>query len=129
MKITIYHNPSCSNSRGALAILRDAEARGAIALTVIDYLKTPPGPADLNVLAAALQATDGTAWPGLRDGMLRTKETLYADLGLAGASDAALLDAVAAHPILLNRPIVVVEGRDGTRARLCRPPQIVETLL
>lgn len=121
--VTIYHNPACSNSRGALAILRAAEAKGALALTVIEYLKTPLSRAELARLADALRA--GAAWPGLREGMMRPKEAVYAELGLATATDDALLDALAAHPILLNRPIVTTPK--GTK--LCRPPETVHDLL
>ena len=123
MRITIYHNPACSNSRGALAILKEAQARDGFELEIIEYLKTPPTRATLERLAAALAADAGAAWPGIAAGMMREKETLFAEL--AGASDAVLLDALAAHPILLNRPIV--EAPKGTR--LCRPPELVRGLL
>ena len=125
MRITIYHNPACSNSRGALAILKEAQARDGFELEIVEYLKTPPTRAALERLAAALAADAGAAWPGLAAGMMREKETPFAQLGLAGANDAALLDALAAHPILLNRPIV--EAPKGTR--LCRPPELVRGLL
>jgi arsenate reductase len=121
MTVTIYHNPGCSNARGALAILRE---RG-VEPRIVAYLETPPPRAELEALAAQLQATAGAAWPGLREGMLRSKEAVYAALGLDGASDAALLDAVAAHPILLNRPIVVTPKG----ALLCRPPERVLEIL
>ena len=123
MRIAIYHNPACSNSRGALAILKEAQARDGFELEIIEYLKTPPTRATLERLAAALAADAGAAWPGIAAGMMREKETLFAEL--AGASDAVLLDALAAHPILLNRPIV--EAPRGTR--LCRPPELVRGLL
>ena len=123
MRIAIYHNPACSNSRGALAILKEAQARDGFELEIIEYLKTPPTRAALERLAAALAADAGAAWPGIAAGMMREKETLFAEL--AGASDAVLLDALAAHPILLNRPIV--EAPKGTR--LCRPPELVRGLL
>ncbi|HEY0303186.1 MAG TPA: arsenate reductase (glutaredoxin) [Rhizomicrobium sp.] len=121
MTVTIYHNPDCSNSRGALALLRE---RG-IAPAIVEYLKAPPRRAELEVLAARLKAGAGSGWPGLRDGMLRTKEPVYAALKLEAADDAALLDAVAAHPVLLNRPIVVT----AKGARLCRPPERVLEIL
>ena len=120
MTVTIYHNPNCSNSRGALALLR---ARG-IEPSIVEYLKTPLSRAELAALAQRLAETAGAAWPGLRDGMMRTKEAVYATLGLDGASDDALLDAMAAHPILMNRPIVTTAGK----ALLCRPPERVEAL-
>jgi arsenate reductase len=119
--VTIYHNPKCSNSRGALALL---EAKG-ITPTVVEYLKTPLSKAELKKLAAALKATAGKAWPGLREGMLRTREPAYAELGLKDASDDALLAAVAEHPILLNRPIVTTPK--GTV--LARPPEVAKTVL
>ncbi|MBS0473413.1 MAG: arsenate reductase (glutaredoxin) [Proteobacteria bacterium] len=121
MTTTIYHNPDCSNSRGALAILRE---RG-IEPVIVEYLKTPLGPDQLAVLAAALKAQAGDAWPGLVEGMLRAKEKVFAELNLADADDAALLDAAAAHPILLNRPIVTTAK--GTK--LCRPPELVKDIL
>ncbi|MEI9995797.1 MAG: arsenate reductase (glutaredoxin) [Rhizomicrobium sp.] len=127
MTVTLYHNPACSNSRGALALLT---ARG-IAPVIVDYLETPLSREALAELANRLAATAGAAWPGLRDGMMRTKEAAYTELGLAAAGDAALLDALAAHPVLLNRPIVVVEPGGGApmRAALCRPPERVLDLL
>jgi arsenate reductase len=121
MDVTIYHNPNCSNSRGCLALLKE---RG-LAPTVVEYVKTPLSAAALKTLAAALKKTAGAAWPGLRDGMMRTKEPLYAELGLATASDTALLAAMAKHPGLMNRPIVVT--KKGTL--LCRPPERVTDLL
>jgi arsenate reductase len=121
MTVTIFHNPGCSNSRGALALL---EAAGT-PLHVVEYLKTPLDRAQLAELAAALKATAGAAWPGLVEGMLRAKESLFAELNLAGASDDTLLDAVAAHPVLLNRPIVVT----AKGAKLCRPPELVHGIL
>ncbi|MEJ1967219.1 MAG: arsenate reductase (glutaredoxin) [Rhizomicrobium sp.] len=121
MTVTLYHNPSCSNSRACLALLRD---RG-IAPAIVEYLKVPLGEAELAAVAAQLRDAAGAAWPGLRDGMVRTKEPVYAALGLDGASDAVLLAAVAAHPILLNRPIVVT----AKGARLCRPPERVTEIL
>lgn len=121
MAVTIYHNPDCSNSRGALAILREK----GIEPVIVEYLKTPPSRDQLSVLAAALKAQAGDAWPGLVDGMLRAKEKVFAEMKLAGASDDALLDAAAAHPVLLNRPIVTTAK--GTM--LCRPPELVRAIL
>lgn len=113
--ITIYHNPMCSNSRGALALLRERghEPR------VIAYLHTPPSRAELAALIAAAGLTPPEA--------VRSKETLFSELGLdaPGTSDAALLDAMAAHPVLINRPFVVTPR--GTR--LCRPPERVLDIL
>lgn len=121
MTVTIYHNPKCSNSRGALALL---EEKG-LEPKVVEYLKAPLSRAELKKLAAALKATAGKDWPGLREAMLRTKEPVYAELKLKDASDDELLAAVAEHPILLNRPIVTTPK--GTM--LARPPQTITTIL
>lgn len=113
--ITIYHNPACGTSRNALALIRHA----GLEPTVVEYLRTPPDRATLRALAAA------TGQP-LR-ALLREKGTPYAALGLGDPAldDERLLDAIAAHPILLNRPIVVTPL--GTR--LCRPSEAVLALL
>ena len=119
MRPTIYHNPACTSSRNTLAILT---TRG-LDPVIVEYLKTPPTKTELQALAGKLAATPG--WPGLRDGMMRVKEPVYADLALADATDDTLFAAMAEHPILLNRPIVVT----GKGARLCRPPDLVEGIL
>ncbi|OWY27431.1 arsenate reductase (glutaredoxin) [Herbaspirillum robiniae] len=95
--ITIYHNPKCGTSRNVLQGLRD----GGVEPTVIEYLKTPPDRATLKQLIAAMGVP-------VRD-VIRAKETLYKELGLddPALSDEQLLDAMLAHPILINRPIVV----------------------
>jgi arsenate reductase len=113
--ITIYHNPQCGTSRNTLALLRE---RG-IEPEVIEYLKNPPDRATLVRLAAQ------TGQP-LR-ALMRSKETLYAELQLdnPALTDDQLLDAMLAHPILINRPIVVTPL--GTR--LCRPSETVLDLL
>jgi len=113
MNITIYHNPKCSNSRGCLALIREAghEPR------VIEYLKTPPSRDALEALVRRMGVAPRE--------LIRAKEAAYAELGLADADDAALLDAMAAHPVLINRPIVVTDNA----ARLCRPPDRVRVLL
>jgi arsenate reductase len=121
MTVTIYHNPDCSNSRGALAILREH----GIEPVIVEYLRTPLRVAELAALADKLRETAGAAWLGLRDGMLRAKEAVWSELTLDGANDAALLAAVAAHPILLNRPIVITPKG----ARLCRPPELLHEIL
>lgn len=121
MTVTIHHNPNCSNSRGALALLRE---RG-VEPVIVEYLKTPLPRDALAALAQRLADTAGADWPGLRAGMMRTRETAYAQLSLDNAGDAALLDAMAEHPILLNRPIVVT----AKGAKLCRPPEGVLALL
>jgi arsenate reductase len=113
MAVTIYHNPQCSNSRKALELIR---ARG-IEPVVVEYLKTPLKRDALKTLIARLGVP-------LRE-MARTKEAIYAELDLASVGEDALLDAIAAHPVLLNRPIVVTDKG----ARLCRPGESVLELL
>lgn len=115
MVVKIFYNPSCSKSRRTLELL---EARG-IRPVVVDYLRDPPDAATLGDLVARL---------GLpARALLRENEREYAELGLddPALDDAALLAAVAAHPRLLQRPIVVA-GRD---ARIGRPPEAVLEIL
>lgn len=113
--ITIYHNARCSNSRGALALLRE---RG-IEPTIVDYIAQPLNVEQLTALVERLGVP-------VRD-LLRSKEGVYQELGLGDPqrTDAELIAAVARHPVLLNRPIVVTP----TGARLCRPPERVLDLL
>jgi arsenate reductase len=111
--VTIYHNPHCSNSRRALDVIRAA----GIEPTIIEYLKTPLSEDGLRQLVAR------TGQP-LR-ALIRDKEPVFAELGLADASEAALFAAVTAHPVLLNRPIVVTKKG----AKLCRPGDQAATLL
>jgi arsenate reductase len=113
--ITIYHNPKCGTSRNVLALIRNA----GIEPQVIEYLKTPPSRAELVALIAATGAP-------LRDA-IRAKEAIYTELNLAdpALNDDALFDALVAHPILINRPLVVTPL--GTR--LCRPSEAVLDLL
>ncbi|CAN7143066.1 arsenate reductase (glutaredoxin) [Pseudoxanthomonas sp. LjRoot168] len=111
--VTIYHNPACGTSRNTLGLIRNA----GIEPQVIEYLKTPPDRATLVSLIAAM----GTP---VRE-VVRTKEALYPELGLADADDAALIDAMLDHPVLINRPIVVTTL--GTR--LCRPSERVLDIL
>ena len=113
MTVTIYHNPACGTSRKTLALIRDA----GIEPVVIEYLKTPPGREQLVALIA------GTGRPVLD--IVRVKEALFTELGLDGATDEALIDAMVAHPILMNRPVVV----SGEVVRLCRPQELVLELL
>lgn len=117
--ITIYHNPRCSKSREALALVEAAAARLGEALQVVEYLKTPPDLATLSAIAARLDQPVRA--------LLREGETAYAELGLddAGLSKEALLAAIVAHPVLLQRPLVV---RDE-RAVIGRPPEQVLALL
>ena len=113
--VIIYHNPGCGTSRNALAMIRNA----GIEPHVIEYLKTPPSRAMLEGLIKRAGLTP-------RD-LLREKGTPYAELGLDDPSlgDDALIDAMLAHPILINRPIVVTPL--GTR--LCRPSEVVLEIL
>lgn len=113
--ITIFHNARCSNSRGALALLQE---RG-IEPNIVDYIATPLTAPELAELVEHLGVP-------VRD-LLRSKEAIYKELGLdqAGISDAQIIQAVAAHPALLNRPIVVTPKG----AALCRPPEKVLELL
>ncbi|KAA3511044.1 arsenate reductase (glutaredoxin) [Agrobacterium rosae] len=115
MTVTIYHNPACGTSRNTLAMIRQSGEEPVI----IEYLKTPPSRAEIVSLAEKIGVP-------LRS-LLREKGTPYAELGLSDEtlSDEALLDAIEAHPILLNRPIVVTEKA----ARLCRPSELVLDLL
>ncbi|MDR6873512.1 arsenate reductase [Bosea sp. BE125] len=113
--IVIYHNPACGTSRNTLALIRNA----GIEPHVVEYLKTPPARA----LLVELIARAGMA---PRD-LLREKGTPYAELGLGDMSlpGDALIDAMMAHPILINRPLVV----SGLGVRLCRPSEAVLDLL
>jgi arsenate reductase len=113
LPVTIYHNPKCSSSRRALEFIH---ASGAVP-RVIDYQKQPLGRDDLRTLLRKM----GTPVRSI----VREKEPLFASLHLENANDEQLLDAVAAHPILLNRPIVVSDKG----AKLCRPPEMVKSLL
>lgn len=115
MQITIYHNPKCGTSRNVLAAIREA----GHAPEVIEYLKTPPTRATLEGLIA--RAGDGAR------GLLRAKEPLVRELGLdaAGTTDTQIIDAMMAHPILINRPIVVTPDA----VKLCRPSETVAELL
>ncbi len=109
----IYHNPKCSTSRKTLELLRD----NGIEPEIVLYLKTPPSRAELVALIADAGIDVRAA--------VRKRESLYADLGLASASDSELLDAMAEHPILIERPFVVTSK--GTR--LARPLDNVREIL
>ena len=113
--IIIYHNPACGTSRNTLAMIRHA----GIEPNVIEYLRTPPSRALLEQLIARA----GIAPRAL----LRQKGTPFADLGLDDQTlpDAALIDAMMAHPILINRPLVI----SPKGVRLCRPSEAVLELL
>ncbi|MCW2652890.1 MAG: arsC 1 [Mycobacterium sp.] len=109
----IYHNPRCSTSRNALQLLRD----NGFDPTVVEYLKTPPTRGQLADMIR-------DAGIGVR-AAVRKKEAQYTELNLADASDDELLDAMAAHPILIERPFVVTPK--GTR--LARPVDAVREIL
>jgi len=115
MDATIYHNPRCSTSRKALDLLREA----GIEPTVVEYLKDPPSRTRLKQLikAAGLSVREA----------IRNKEPVYAELGLGDPklSDDKLLDAMLAHPILIQRPIV--ETKKGVR--FCRPLESVNEII
>jgi arsenate reductase len=115
MTVTIYHNPACGTSRNVLALIRDSGEEPHI----IEYLKTPPSRAEL----AGLIDRMGIA---VRD-LLRRKGTPYDALNLddPALTDDQLLDAMMAHPILMNRPIVVT----ANGVKLCRPSESVLDLL
>jgi arsenate reductase len=115
-RFEIFHNPRCGKSRQTLARLE----AGGITPTIVEYLQTPPTKKRLRELLKLLGFTDARQ-------LMRTKEPVYAELGLARVTDQdALLDAMVAHPILIERPIVV---KDGKRAVLGRPPENVDALL
>jgi len=113
--VIIYHNPACGTSRNTLAMIRNA----GIEPHVIEYLKTPPARALLVEMIARAGMTPRE--------LLREKGTPYAELGLGDEtlSDDQLVDAMVAHPILINRPVVV----SSLRVKLCRPSEEVLDLL
>ena len=115
-RFEIFHNPRCGKSRETLARLTAA----GITPTIVEYLIDPPTKKRLRELLKLLGFTDPRQ-------LMRTKEPVYASLGLAKVTDPdALLDAMVANPILIERPIVV---RDGKRAVVGRPPANVDALL
>ncbi|MBY4899031.1 arsenate reductase (glutaredoxin) [Cupriavidus sp. AU9028] len=116
--ITIYHNPRCSKSRETLALVEAAAQQLGEPVEIVEYLKTPPAVSVLRQLHALLGLP-------VRE-MVRSNEAIYSELGLddAGLTDAELLAAVADHPILLQRPIVVRKQR----AAIGRPPENVAAL-
>jgi arsenate reductase len=115
MTITIYHNPKCGTSRNTLALIRNT----GVEPEVIEYLNNPPSKTKLLELIAAIGKP-------VRE-VMRTKEEIYSSLGLDDAkwSEDELVDFMLAHPILINRPIVVTAK--GTR--LCRPSEEVLEIL
>jgi arsenate reductase len=115
MNVLIYHNPDCGTSRNTLAMIRNA----GIEPRIVEYLKMPPDRETLKAMIAQAGLTVRAA--------LREKGTPYADLGLANTplSDEQLLDAMLAHPVLINRPFVVTSHG----VRLCRPSELVLDIL
>jgi arsenate reductase len=113
--ITIFHNPACGTSRNTLALIRHS----GVEPEVVEYLQTPPSKARLQELIRAMDMPVRA--------LLREKGTPYAELGLADPkwSDEELIDFMLAHPILINRPIVVTPL--GTK--LCRPSEAVLEIL
>jgi arsenate reductase len=115
MNATIYHNPMCGTSRKTLEILQDSSAD----VTIVEYLKDPPGRDELERLYREAGISPREA--------LRAKEPLAAELGLtrADVTDDEVLDAMAAHPILIERPLV----KTPKGVRLCRPQDVVREIL
>lgn len=115
MDVIIYHNPDCGTSRNTLGMIRNA----GIEPHIVEYLKTPPSRALLEQLIARMSISTRA--------LLREKGTPFHELGLGNPEldDDALLDAMMAHPILINRPIVVTPNG----VRLCRPSEQVIDLL
>jgi arsenate reductase (glutaredoxin) len=115
MSATIYHNPSCGTSRNVLAMIRQS----GVEPEIIEYLKAPPSRAELLELIKAMDIS-------VRD-LLRERGTPYHELGLDDPklTDDELIDQMLAHPILINRPIVVTEKG----VKLCRPSETVLPLL
>lgn len=114
MTVTIYHNAKCSTSRNVLVLLREA----GLEPRIVEYLKTPPSRAELKRLVKRM---------GVKmSDIVRWKEPIAGELGLdKDSSDDALLDAMQAHPILINRPLVVTDDA----VKLCRPSETVKELL
>ncbi|MBX6742829.1 MAG: arsenate reductase (glutaredoxin) [Acetobacteraceae bacterium] len=115
MTVTIYHNPACGTSRNVLGLIRNSGEEPRI----IEYLKAPPSPAELVALIRRMGIP-------VRD-LLRRKGTPYDELGLddPALTDDRLLDAMMAHPILINRPIVITP----LGVKLCRPSEAVLDIL
>jgi arsenate reductase len=113
--ITIYHNPACGTSRNTLALIRNS----GVEPTVIEYLKTPPTKAQLELLLNEMDISVRS--------LLREKGTPFEELGLADPkwTDDELLDFIGLHPVLMNRPVVVTPL--GTK--LCRPSELVLDIL
>lgn len=113
MDLTLWHNPRCSKSRAALALLEDAGHAPHVRL----YLSLPPTEAEITTLLARLDIAPRA--------LMRRGETLYRDLGLSDVDDPALIMAMATHPILIERPILITPNG----AAIARPPETVLSLL
>lgn len=113
--VTIYHNPACGTSRNTLAMIRNA----GIEPVIVEYLNNPPSRETIKSLVAKAGLTVREA--------LREKGTPYQELGLSNPdlTDEQLLDAIEAHPVLLNRPFVIT----ANGVRLCRPSEVVLEIL
>ncbi|MCG9781113.1 arsenate reductase (glutaredoxin) [Vibrio brasiliensis] len=114
MSVVIYHNPRCSKSRQTLALLEERDIQPEI----IKYLDTPPSIEELKQLMSQLELTDVRA-------MMRTKEDIYKELDLKSADDETLFKAMVENPKLIERPIVVANGK----AKHGRPPEQVLEIL
>jgi arsenate reductase (glutaredoxin) len=119
MQITIYHNPDCGTSCNALAKVRKLGYKPRI----VEYLKTPLSRSEIVALIAQMDITARN--------VVRRREPLFRELGLdeRDVTEDELLDALADNPILINRPIVVLQDGASITARLCRPSALVTTLL
>lgn len=115
MDVTLYHNPRCSKSRQTMELLATSDAN----VTVVEYLKTPPNAATLSAILAALDMSPRE--------LMREKETVFGELQLSDPtlSDAELIAAMVANPILIERPIALANGK----AAIGRPPENVMRLL
>ncbi|HEY5603590.1 MAG TPA: arsenate reductase (glutaredoxin) [Gammaproteobacteria bacterium] len=115
MAVTIYHNPRCSKSRQTLQLLKDNKVKPV----VVDYLETPPSKAELKRILKMLNMKPRA--------LLRRNESEYKALGLddSAVTDEQIIDAILAHPRLMERPIVVT----GNQAALGRPPENVLEIL
>jgi arsenate reductase len=115
MRVTIWHNPKCGTSRKVLEMIR---AKG-VEPTIVDYVKSPPSVAEIKAALAQMGAKPRE--------LLRRRGTPYDELGLDDVKlgDAALIAAMHAHPILIERPVV----RTAKGTRLCRPPERLEEIL
>ena len=113
-EVTIYHNPRCSKSRQTLELLKEK----SIEPEVVEYLKTPPNAAELKDILSKLGLS--------ADELMRKKEAIYKELGLAGVSDEnELITAMVNNPKLIERPIVI----KGDKAAIGRPPELVLDIL